>query len=80
MNIIAVALGGSLGALSRYFISEFVQRLWGNAIPWGTILVNFSGSFIIGFLSAMFSENHSTKPGKIDYYFLKSIKVMNKDE
>lgn len=44
----AVALGGALGALSRYLTVIFAQRFCGFLLPAGTLLVNVVGSFFIG--------------------------------
>ncbi len=45
-----IALGGALGALSRYKVSGVAHRLLGSSFPWGTLSVNLIGCFIIGFL------------------------------
>ena len=46
--IIAVALGGALGAVGRYLISAQVALWFSSNIPWSTLLVNVLGSFILG--------------------------------
>ncbi len=43
-----VMLGGSLGAASRYAIGLLAAKAWGVQFPWGTLLVNLSGCFLIG--------------------------------
>jgi len=48
-----VALGGALGSVARFWFSGLVARQFGETFPWGTILVNISGSFVIGFLAAL---------------------------
>lgn len=48
-----VAAGGALGALSRYGITLLVTKLAGPFFPYGTLLVNSSGSFLIGVLSLL---------------------------
>ena len=48
MKIILVMLGGSLGALSRYGVSLLAVKLFGIKFPWGTLIVNLSGCFLIG--------------------------------
>ena len=48
--IFAVGFGGFLGAISRFLIATFVQKLAGPAFPYGTLAVNILGSFIIGYL------------------------------
>ena len=46
--ILAVAAGGALGAVLRYFLSGWAQILGGARFPWGTLAVNVLGSFVIG--------------------------------
>jgi CrcB protein len=48
MKILFVLLGGSLGALSRYGVSLLAVKLFGVKFPWGTLIVNLSGCFLIG--------------------------------
>jgi CrcB protein len=48
-----IAIGGALGSISRFWFSGIVGRHFGETFPWGTLLVNFSGSFAIGFLAAL---------------------------
>lgn len=45
-----VAAGSALGGVGRYLVSGAVQRLAGTAFPLGTLLVNLSGSFLLGLL------------------------------
>lgn len=48
-----IALGSALGGLSRYWFSGMVARHVGETFPWGTLLVNVTGSFIIGCFAAL---------------------------
>jgi CrcB protein len=48
-----VALGGALGSASRYWLSGVVAERHGESFPWGTLVVNASGSLAIGFLAAL---------------------------
>ena len=48
-----VALGGALGSMARYGISIAAARIWGSAFPWGTLIVNAAGSFVIGFFGTL---------------------------
>jgi fluoride exporter len=43
-----VLLGGFVGGISRFFISGVVGRRVGETFPWGTLVVNITGAFIIG--------------------------------
>jgi protein CrcB len=48
-----IALGGALGSVARYACANLVASWFGESFPWGTILVNISGSFVIGFFAAL---------------------------
>jgi len=48
-----VALGGALGSAGRYAISGLVATGFGETFPWGTLVVNVVGSFIIGFFATL---------------------------
>mgnify|MGYP000853260515 FL=1 len=47
-----IALGGAGGTLLRYWVGLATAR-WSNTLPWGTILINFSGSFAIALFAAL---------------------------
>ncbi|UUM30585.1 fluoride efflux transporter CrcB [Vibrio japonicus] len=51
-----IAVGGAFGACSRYLISELCVTLFGRGFPYGTLLVNVIGSFIMGLLIAAFEN------------------------
>ncbi|EGR2695502.1 fluoride efflux transporter CrcB [Vibrio parahaemolyticus] len=58
-----IALGGAIGACSRYLVSEFCVLLFGRGFPYGTLTVNVVGSCIMGLLIAAFeSEILATEP------------------
>ena len=48
MTALAVAIGGALGALSRYGLGTWVQGLGRTAFPFGTLTVNLLGCFLLG--------------------------------
>jgi fluoride exporter len=48
-----VAIGGALGSVARYWFSGVVARHFGETFPWGTVLVNITGSFVIGFFATL---------------------------
>lgn len=50
-----VAIGGALGSVSRYWLSGMVAESVGGAFPWGTLIVNVTGSFLIGAIGAIAS-------------------------
>lgn len=49
----AIAVGGSLGAVSRYWMSNTTYQWLGQNFPYGTLLVNVLGSMAMGFLSVL---------------------------
>ena len=57
-----VALGGAIGAVSRYLVAGYVQKTAGLAFPLGTMTVNVLGSFIIGFFIQYVLEYLATPP------------------
>jgi CrcB protein len=48
-----MAFAGALGTLSRYWLAGVVQNLAGTLFPWGTVVVNLSGSLVFGLLVAI---------------------------
>lgn len=48
-----VALGGAFGSVARFWLNGVVSDRFGPAFPWGTLVVNVLGSFVIGVLGAM---------------------------
>src|SRR4051812_48822823 len=49
MTYFWIAVGSALGGVARYWCSGITARLMGETFPWGTLLVNVLGSFVIGF-------------------------------
>ena len=48
-----IAVGSALGGAARYWLSGFVADRIGQTFPWGTIIVNVTGSFVIGFFGTL---------------------------
>ena len=48
-----VALGGAIGSVLRFWLTEISARMWGGDFPWGTVLANVSGAFLIGGIAAL---------------------------
>jgi CrcB protein len=55
-QVIAIAGGGAIGALLRFWLSSGVYQLLGRGFPWGTLFVNVLGSFLMGLLFVLFLE------------------------
>jgi CrcB protein len=56
VRVLAIAAGGAVGALLRYWVSSGTHALLGRGFPYGTLVVNVLGSFAIGFLFVLFLE------------------------
>ena len=52
MNYLWVALGSMVGGVSRFWISGLVASRMGTVFPWNTLVINVTGSFVIGILGA----------------------------
>jgi CrcB protein len=48
-----IMIGSALGGAGRYWFSGFIAERVGETFPWGTLLVNISGSFVIGFFNTL---------------------------
>ena len=55
---LAVALGGSLGAMARLLVSTTCARLFGTAFPIGTFVINISGSLFLGWFLSLISGRY----------------------
>ena len=53
MTYFWVAIGGGLGATGRYWLSGVIARMFGETFPWGTLVINVTGSFFIGFFATL---------------------------
>ena len=52
-NYIWIMIGSAIGGGSRYWVSGFVANRIGETFPWGTLIINVSGSFVIGFFATL---------------------------
>jgi len=51
--ILAISAGGVLGSLARYYLSIFFQKMTVSPFPVGTMIVNLTGCFLIGFVMTL---------------------------
>ena len=47
-----VALGGALGSVARFWVNDLVLQKTGSSFPWGILIINVTGSFLIGIFAA----------------------------
>jgi CrcB protein len=57
-----IALFGALGCLARYFLSGWVHGLIGSALPYGTLVVNVIGAFLIGLVMEVGLRSTAVSP------------------
>ena len=60
--LLAVALGGALGSLARYFVAGAVQSAAWSGFPWGIFVVNISGGFLMGVIVELSALKLSLTP------------------
>jgi CrcB protein len=53
MLYLLVGLGGALGSIARFWLSGLVATHVGETFPWGTLVINVTGSFVIGFFNTL---------------------------
>jgi CrcB protein len=53
MKFLNLIIGGAVGTVARYLLAGSVYRVMGSDFPYGTMAVNLSGCFILGFLVAI---------------------------
>jgi CrcB protein len=53
--VIAVATGGAIGSVARYLVGIGSGKLFGTDFPWGTLIINVTGSFLIGLFVGLFA-------------------------
>ena len=56
MHTLLIFLGAGLGGVSRYWVSNGIYSCLGRGFPYGTLFVNASGSFLMGFLFTLILE------------------------
>ena len=59
MSLLYIALGGGLGAILRFLLTEYVNNNISNLIPFGTLSVNVLGCFIVGCVAGFFASKSS---------------------
>lgn len=59
---LVVALGGAVGTVARYWVGGMVGRALPSRFPFGTLIINVTGSFIIGFFLTLVTERISINP------------------
>jgi CrcB protein len=61
-KVLWISIGAVLGANLRYWIGDWVAQRFGSGFPFGTLLINISGSFLLGLVVSMTLENFIIDP------------------
>ena len=56
MAYLWIALGAVVGASARYFVSGYAVKLYSSSFPFGTLIINFTGSLVLGFFLVWSTE------------------------
>jgi fluoride exporter len=74
LNALWIFFGGGLGTLARWGLSGFVARHWGETFPWGTLVINITGSFIIGLFAGLTGpDGRWLAPASVRQFFIVGI-------
>ena len=57
-----IGLGSAIGGMTRFWLSAVVAARWGTLFPWSILVVNVSGSLLIGFLAAIAGADGRLNP------------------
>jgi len=61
-QLLAIAAGGSIGAVMRYLVSSGIYTWLGRGFPYGTLVVNIIGSLLMGLLYELFLQRLALSP------------------
>jgi fluoride exporter len=61
-KFLIVGVGGFAGSIARFWVAAFVGQRMGTRFPYGTFLINVSGSFLVGFVMTVLTEKTSLSP------------------
>lgn len=61
-KILLVALGGGIGATTRYLVSDWAAQRFGSEFPYGTLIVNLAGCFMIGLFMQLVTDRIIVNP------------------
>ncbi len=59
MTVLLLALAGGAGAAARFLVDGLVRSRFRTALPWGTIVINVSGSLLLGLLAGLVMRQHA---------------------
>ena len=74
LDALWIFIGSGLGGVARWSASGFVAERFGQTFPWGTLVVNVTGSFIIGFFATLTGpEGRFLAPASFRQFFMLGV-------
>ena len=74
LNGLLIFVGGGLGSVARWWASGFVAEKFGETFPWGTMIVNVTGSFLIGLFATLTGpEGRVLAPASLRAFFMLGV-------
>jgi fluoride exporter len=61
-RLVAVGVGGFIGAVLRYLVAAWISEWLGHSFPWSTLLINLTGSLLLGVFVAYVSGHPHSDP------------------
>src|SRR5258707_15587089 len=66
MNYLLVFIGGGLGSMLRHLVNVVSPRLLGTAFPWGTFIINITGSIVMGLIAGYLAfKGEASQPWRL---------------
>ena len=59
---LVVGAGGFFGAIARFLVNTAITQRYGHQFPWGTFVINVTGSFVLGLLATLIAGQVLTNP------------------
>lgn len=56
--IVLIVIGAAFGATARYLLAQWVAARWGTSFPYGTLLINLTGSFLLGLVYTVIAQSN----------------------
>lgn len=60
--LLIIGAGGFFGAIARYLVGLFIQSHVRGPFPWGTFVINVTGSFVLGFIGTLLANRYLISP------------------
>ena len=70
LSYVWIAVGGGLGSMARYWLSGLVANAVGETFPWGTLVINVIGSFVIGLFATITGPDGRLLVGSLPRQFV----------